>query len=204
MSSLHGTLSAGDSSQRRLPSDSSDSSGSDSSDATQGCPRLESILPAASPVMTVLNLVDLSALLPVWGQSTVASDLGLVRRANGAQSADCPPIGSGFQNFLFVPSTVAWTPERQQDVLIDAVHIKPTLCFCLQFSNMGDEDVQLLIALAGDLHPMIYPRWGADASEAQRMEPLAFDQKCPTKVGYPPHHGAGMQISLLYRVRRKL
>ncbi len=89
-------------------------------------------------------------------------------------------------------------------MLIDAVHVKQTLCSCLQFSNMGDEDVQLLVALAGDLHPMIYPRWGADASEAQRMEPLAFDQRCPTKVGCPPPHRAGMQSSLLYSVLREL
>ncbi|CAL5229558.1 g12909 [Coccomyxa viridis] len=48
------------------------------------------------------------------------------------------------------------------------------------FSNVGDEDVQLMIALTGDIHPMVYPRWGADASEAQRMEPLAFDTR-PSK-----------------------
>ena len=53
---------------------------------------------------------------------------------------------------------------------------------CLQFSNVGDEDVQLMIALTGDIHPVIYPRWGADASDAQRMDLMAFDTRCPSKV----------------------
>ena len=43
-----------------------------------------------------------------------------------------------------------------------------------------------MIALTGDIHPMVYPRWGADASEAQRMEPLAFDTRCPRKVMASP------------------
>ncbi len=43
-----------------------------------------------------------------------------------------------------------------------------------------------MIALTGDIHPMVYPRWGADASEAQRMEPVAFDTRCPRKVEFIP------------------
>ena len=42
-----------------------------------------------------------------------------------------------------------------------------------------------MIALTGDIHPVVYPRWGADASDAQRMEPLAFDTRCPSKVKPP-------------------
>lgn len=42
-----------------------------------------------------------------------------------------------------------------------------------------------MIALTGDIHPVVYPRWGADASDAQRMEPLAFDTRCPSKVNPP-------------------
>ena len=51
-----------------------------------------------------------------------------------------------------------------------------------QFSNMRDEDVQLMVALAGDIRPKIYPRWGADASEALLMETYVWDTKCPSKV----------------------
>ena len=52
----------------------------------------------------------------------------------------------------------------------------------VQFSNLGDEDIQLIVGLVGDLHSVVYPSWEAHASEAQRLDPQPWDAKCPSQV----------------------
>ncbi|CAK0784615.1 hypothetical protein CVIRNUC_007819 [Coccomyxa viridis] len=99
-----------------------------------------------------------------------------------------PPHTHGGEEWVMVLKGTATFKSRDLDMIVstqtlrsnDSITVLPEVVH--NFSNLGEEDIQLIVALVGDLHSVLYPSWEAHASEAQRLDPQPWDVKCPSQV----------------------